>query len=885
MKEVLRPGQVKRAFHTLTPEVILDLLETSVQTGLLDSKASKRLEIYGLNELISRRKTLFLEMVLRQFKSFMILLLLLAALVSGAIGFFTGEGWTDTLIILGILCLNAVIGAIQEWKAETSLAALRKLSAPTASVIRDGAIKSIPANQVVPGDLILLETGDIVPADLRLVEAVNLRLQEASLTGESMPVDKRIGEIPEDGIPLNDQFNMAFAGTLVTHGRGKGVTVATGMATKVGEIAQLLQQTEDTTTPLSKKLSHLGKILGFSAVIICAIIMAIGLLYGNSAISMFMTAISLAVAAIPEGLPAVSTVVLAVGVQRLVQKNAVIRNLPAVETLGSATVICSDKTGTLTQNKMTLEEFYPQALNQHHEGKHPATPLLNIALLCNDAHLVKDEKGAWISSGDPTETAILDFGIRFGIMKHDLEQQYPRVDELPFDAVRKRMTTVHKWDSRLLRIHAKGGVEEILLLCNRIQDNGEVRPIHESDREQIRRYHDFMAERALRVLAVAFKEIPQDCFEVESMENELIFSGLIGMRDPVRPEAVHAVSQCRSAGIRPVMITGDHPTTAVAIAREVGIFQPGDHLLTGVQLEQINDQELEQAVSSCSVYARVAPEHKVRIVKAWQQQHAVVAMTGDGVNDAPALKQADIGAAMGLCGTEVAKGAADMILTDDNFATIVAAVEEGRRIYDNILKAIQFLLSCNIGELFLILVASLLNLGTPLLPVHILWVNLVTDSLPALALSLDPADKDIMRRKPRKIGKGLLDKVTVRRILYQGVLIGTMPLIAFWMGLNRGGLAMGQTMAFACLIFTQLLHVQNLHSPTLRAMATNPLKNKVLPFATMLSAGLALALLLIPKLQNAFNLVPLDSTQWLWVVGLSFVPLIVVDVMKALKWN
>jgi Ca2+-transporting ATPase len=662
----------------------------------------------------------------------------------------------------------------------------------------------------------------------------------------------------------------------------------------VGKIADMLQHAEETETPMSRRLGQLGKLLGITALIICALIFIVGILYGNSILDMFMTAVSLAVAAIPEGLPAVSTIVLAIGVQRMVKKNAIIRTLPSVETLGSATVICSDKTGTLTQNKMTVVEAY---VNHKRDLINRAAPasvlneeemrLLSISVLCADAQLRISEDGRISYTGDPTETALLDFGVLHNILKDKIEKEYPRVAEIPFDSERKRMTTVNRMSEKVTRVNVKGGLDEVLSVCNRILIKGEVRPITKEDAGLIRDTNEEMANSALRVLAMAYKDLPRapQSVEIGELENELIFIGLLGMIDPARPEVVAAVAECNTAGIRPVMITGDHKSTAMAIAKEIGIFKEGSVAITGAELERLSEEEFNANVANYTVYARVAPEHKVRIVKAWQSHNEVVAMTGDGVNDAPALKQADIGAAMGIVGTDVAKGAADMVLTDDNFATIVSAVEEGRRIYDNILKAIQFLISSNIGEIFLLLITSIFNMGTPLLPIHILWINLVTDSLPALALSVDPAEKDIMKRKPRSNKKGFMTNGMIWRIMYQGAMLGGIPLIAFIMGLREQGIVLGQTMAFATLMFVELVHVRNMHSNTRLSITTDPMRNKPLIGAILVSAGLALIVLLVPPVRDAFRLTALDGEHWLIVALLALIPLAVVDIFKLLKIN
>ena len=881
-------------FYNQNTVDVLTHFNVAETKGLSSDEVKKRIAVHGYNQIESRKKKTFLQMFLAQFKSFMILILLIAAAVSGIVGVMEGEGLLDTYVILGILILNALIGAFQERKAESSLEALKNLAAPVTKVFRNGEVKEIPTRELVPGDIVVLETGAIIPADVRLIEAVNLKIQESALTGESVPVEKQTGTLSGDDVALGDRTNMAFSSGMVTYGRGRGIVVSTGMHTEVGKIADMIQHTDETETPMKRRLEELGKMLGLAALVICAVIFIIGVLYGNSVLSMFMTAVSLAVAAIPEGLPAVSTVVLAIGVQRLVKRNAIIRTLPSVETLGSATVICSDKTGTLTQNKMTVVEAYvnhtPAVLNRTAPASVLNTEekrLLSIAILCADAHIRMLDNGSHEMTGDPTETSLLDVGQLYGVHKTDLEKLCPRVAEIPFDSERKRMTTVNRLPDRSTRVNVKGGLDEVLSVCNRILINGEIRTLTPDDKKQIHRANETMANSALRVLAMAYKDLPQDPQHVEigHLENELIFVGMLGMIDPARPEVVEAVAKCRTAGIRPVMITGDHKNTAMAIAHEIGIYNEGDVAITGAELERIGDEEFNENVTRYAVYARVAPEHKVRIVKAWQKRNDVVAMTGDGVNDAPALKQADIGAAMGIVGTDVAKGAADMILTDDNFATIVSAVEEGRRIYDNILKAIQFLLSTNVGEIFLLLVTAIFNWGTPLLPIHILWVNLVTDSLPALALSVDPAEKDIMRRKPRNAKKGFMTGGMIWRTLYQGIMIGTIPLVAYKLGLHDGGVILGQTMAFASLVFVQLVHVRNLHSNTKLSFRINPMRNKPLIAAIAVSAGLILAVLLVPPIRTVFSITAMDTKHWWIVAGMSLIPIFWVDLFKLLKIN
>lgn len=869
-------------WHTKSKEEVEKALETSFEKGLSEEEAVKRLEKYGSNELEHKKRRTIWNMLIDQFKDFMIIILIIAAIVSGLLGEIT-----DAVIILAIVILNALMGVVQENKAEESLAALKKMAAPHAKVRRNGRPDVIDAAKLVPGDVVVLETGDFVPADLRLIETSNLKIEEAALTGESVPVEKDSATLQDEDIPLGDRINMAYSSSIVTYGRGVGIVVETGMSTQMGRIAQMIQAEEGMETPLQKRLESLGKLLGIAALGICALIFLVGVLYGKDIFQMFLTSVSLAVAAIPEGLPAIVTIVLALGVQRMAKRNAIIRKLPAVETLGSATVICSDKTGTLTQNKMTVTQLYYNHEFKDVEGAGVTSVnaddhlklLLTTGILCNDTQIKEDKEGPE-TIGDPTETALVDLGLKYGMDKRSMDKNFERVYEIPFDSERKLMSTVHRVDNNL-RVFTKGATDELLAKCNRILLDGRVEELSQEHIIQIKKANENMASNALRVLSMAYKDIeniPEKEDDVQ-LEDQLIFVGLMGMIDPPREEVKEAVKLCKRAGIKPIMITGDHKITAVAIARELGILEEGDEAVTGVEIETMSDEELKERVKHISVYARVAPEHKVRIVKAWQEWGQIVAMTGDGVNDAPALKRADIGAAMGIVGTDVAKEAADMVLTDDNFSTVVAAVEEGRIIFSNILKSIQFLLSCNVGEILLLFIATMLNWEAPLLPIHILWVNLVTDSLPALALGVDPAEKDIMDQKPRDPNSGIFNRGLIARILYQGAMVGLLALTAFIIG-ERVDVTTGRTMAFAVLALSQLSHVFNVRSNTKSAFEVGLFTNTRLLGAVVFSALLQIAVITIPVLSNIFKVKALGGQQWLIVVVLSLAPLLIVEVEK-----
>jgi Ca2+-transporting ATPase len=885
----------KQNCYDQTIEEVVEKVATSPSQGLSRTEANSRLEKFGYNEFQKKKNKSLLAKFWAQFKNFMIFILIIAALISGITGYIQGEGFTDAIIILIIVIVNAVIGVLQEDKAEKSLEALEKMAAPQCKVIREGKVLIIESRELVPGDLVVLDTGDSIPADLRLTEAVNLKIQEAALTGESVPSEKSTPAILEKEIPLGDRNNMGFSSTNVVYGRGKGIVVETGMHTEVGKIAAMIQTTPDQQTPLQQKLDKLGKHLGIGALIICALIFSVGVWHGNSLLSMFMIAVSLAAAAIPEGLPAVSTIVLAVGVQRLAKRNAIVRTLPSVETLGSTNVICSDKTGTLTQNKMTVVKFFTDDKITEVEKAQTAgllsetqKQLIRVAIFANDAKL-SEEKDHYTTAGDPTETALIDWGLKFGFNKNKLEEEHCRIAEIPFDSERKLMTTVHHLDAAHCVAYTKGGLDELLDCCTKISENGTIISLSEAHKNAIRETNARLAENALRVLAMGYKklDILPSKIEHETLENDLIFAGMVGMIDPPRPEVKTAVLKCRHAGIKPVMITGDHLITAIAIAKQLDILQKHELAITGSEVEKMTDTELREKVRHISVYARVSPEHKVRIVKAFQANGDIVAMTGDGVNDAPALKLADIGAAMGIVGTDVSKEAADIVLTDDNFSTIVSSVEEGRRIYDNILKAIEFLLSCNVGEIIVLFVAVMANWVTPLLPIHILWINLVTDSLPALALSVDPADPGAMNRKPVDSKKSILNKKFSLLIILQGLMIGGLSLAAFQIGLHTTPVAedaveVARAMCFAVLAFSQLTHVFNVRSHS-QSSFRNFCSNKFLLGAIAVSAGLMFIVLEIPYLHDLFHISHLTDAQWIWTFVLSIAPIPIIEIIKGIR--
>lgn len=858
-------------------------LETDEKQGLTSQMAAERLAQKGRNELAETdgKKSLFWRF-LAQFDDFMILLLLGAAVVSVVISRLSGENDVlDAVMILGIVVLNAALGLFQESKAEKALEALKKMAAPHARVIRDGVVREIPAAEVVPGDLLLLETGDAVCADGRVVESCSLKTEESALTGEALPVEKTAaGGLPAE-TATGDRKNMVLVGGYVVYGKGKVLVTATGMDTEMGRIAAMLSHTSDSMTPLQKKLEQTGKQLGIGALAICALIFCMGILQEKPPFSMFMTAVSLAVAAIPEGLPAIVTIVLAMGTSRMSEKHTIVRRLSAVETLGGAQVICSDKTGTLTQNRMQVTTWTDYS---HREPKNEdlRETVANLFALCNDCNVSDGNL-----QGEPTEKALGEYAQSMGIDFAALRRDMPRVGEIPFSSARKRMTTLHKTEDGWISV-TKGAPDILLEKCAFCMEGSGQVPFDSRRKSMARMVNGEMAAQALRVVAVAFRQWSEKPpLTEEALERNLVFAGMAGMVDPPRPEVKEAVHLCRQAGIRPVMITGDHVLTAEAIGKELGIYQKGDCAVTGAELDKMSDKELETAAETCTVFARVAPEHKVRIVEAFQKRGNVVAMTGDGVNDAPALKTADIGCAMGKSGTEVAKGASDLILTDDNFATIVEAVREGRGIYDNIRKAVHFLLSSNIGEILTIFVAMLLGWAAPLLPIQLLWVNLVTDSLPAIALGMEPAEENIMERPPRKNTGSLFGDGLGGRILLEGVMIGVLALLAFGIGHvyfdQEDGYAVGRTMAFAVLSLSQLVHAFNMRGEG--SLGKLPFcSNKWLLMAFVVGGVLQCVVIMMPPLAGIFQVVPLNGEQWLLTAALALAPLPLVELEKAI-WH
>lgn len=861
-------------FHSQSIDETLKELSAQPQTGLSASKAAALLAQYGENRLKEKKKKTNLQRFLEQFKDVMILILLAAALISFVIACIEGNPieFFEPALILIIVVLNAVMGMLQESKAEKALDALKSMSAPHARVIRDGEEKIIDASGLVPGDIIKLEAGDFVPADARLLKSVSLKSEESALTGESVPSEKDAQSQVKEDAPLGDRSNMVFSGCSITYGTALAVVTQTGMNTEMGKIAGLLEGEEETQTPLQKKLAQLGKYLGFMALAACAVIFIVGLINGINVLEIFMTAVSLAVSAIPEGLPAIVTIVLAIGVQRMVKKNALIRRLPAVETLGSASVICSDKTGTLTMNRMTLTKAYIDGAAQPEEisssNSESIKKLLSFASLCCDGSVIFNQDGSQQHIGDPTETSIIAAAHKNGIEIDELNKSCPRLAELPFDSDRKLMSTINRIDGKNIVI-VKGAFDVMSSRC--ISGN----------LEKAKEITEQMSSDALRVLAVGYKEISQapDSPTAQELENGLAFMGLVGMIDPPRPEARQAVAVCRRAGIKPVMITGDHIVTASAIAEELGILEQGDRAITGAELDGMTDQELDKEVVNISVYARVSPENKIRIVKAWQRNGHVVSMTGDGVNDAPALKAADIGCAMGITGTDVAKGAADMTLTDDNFATIVDAVKEGRGIYANIKKVIGFLLGTNIGEVITVFAAMLLWHKSPLMSMQLLWINLVTDSLPAIALGMENVEADVMEHKPRPKNEGIFAHGLGVRVVLQGLMFAILTLIGYKAGeMVTQTAAGGQTLAFMVLALSQIVQAYNMRSEH-SLFKIGPFSNRRLNWAALASLAL-MALVLFTPVRAAFQLVALPWQLYLLGAGLILVPLVIMELAK-----
>lgn len=875
-------NQSNISWHSKSAKDVIQELESSKE-GLSDSEAKERLTYYGANELRKRKKKSIGKMLLEQVTDVMVLILIAAAVLSMLLG-----EWAEAIVIFTIIVVDAVIGVIEENKATNALEALKQMSAPTACVRRDGEESIIPASELVPGDIVLLEDGAIIPADIRLIQENRLAVQEASLTGESIPVEKDSETILPVDEPLGSRVNMAYTSSVVMYGNAEGIVVGTGMDTEVGKIARMLDNQDELDTPLKRKLNSVGKTLSMVGLVVCIAIFVIGSLYGRPWIPLLMTAVSLAISIIPEGLPATATIVMALGVQRMAKQNAIIRKLPAVETLGSATVICCDKTGTLTQNRMTVTHVaFQQAFQQGNAVSIDELKgftaenreLLYIAALCNNAVFNPECSGEVI--GDPTEGALLTFAGNYGIDPDVLVEKMPRVFEQPFDSVRKRMTTVHKSGNEIVA-YTKGAVEEMLPLCTHILTAQGVREITETDRKQILSLCLKMSGEALRVLGFAKRimdHVPVD--ENENVEENLTFVGMTGMIDPPRKEVIQAVETCHAAGIRVIMITGDHKVTALEIAKQLHIFREGNSVITGPELNEMTEKQLKEAVKTAAVFARVSPSDKLRIIEALQSNHEVAAMTGDGVNDSPALKAADIGIAMGKSGTDVAKDASDMILMDDNFTTIESAIREGRRIYRNIQKVIQFLLAGNIAEILTLFVATLFNWDAPILAVQILLVNLITDTLPALALGVDPASKNIMKHPPVKSGT-LFERGLVVRVCLHGAFISAATIAAFWVGVNMDSYAAGMTMAFLVLSISQLLHALNQRSNSESIFFRGNGRNPYLFISIVASALVLMLILLVPYLRKIFSLTLITASEWGWVVFFSILPLMAVEVSKVI---
>lgn len=863
-------------WHSSSIEEIAKNLKTNINIGLPDDEAQKRFERYGPNNLKEKKKESLFVKFIKQFNDFMIITLIIAAIISAVVSKLNGEAdYIDSIIIVAIVIFNAIMGLVQEQKAEKSLEALKKMTAPNAKVRRDGRVQEIDATLVVPGDIVILEAGNYVPADCRLINSYNLKIEESALTGETIPSLKDSSKILKENTAMGDLCNMVFATTIVVNGHGEAIVVETGMNTRVGKIAGMIIEDESPETPIQKKLAEVGKILAIACIIICVLIFVIGIFKKIPIIEMFMTSVGLAVAAIPEGLPAIVTIMLSIGVTKMAKKNSIIRKLPAVETLGSSSVICSDKTGTLTQNKMTVTEIrncFGRANSNERKF------ILELGTMCTDT---TEERinGKLGFVGEATEVAISNAAMEEGVSKSFLYDEMKRINDIPFDSKRKMMTTIHKYGNGY-RIITKGAPDVLLKRCSNCYSGGQIVPIF-SKKDDINEQNNQMAEKALRVIAVAYKDV-EKLPEMQDVEKDLIFCGLIGMIDPPREGVKEAVRTCRRAGIKTVMITGDHLQTAKAIAKELGILKRGDLAIDGETLERMSQHELEQNIMDYSVFARVSPEHKVRIVKAFQSTGAVVAMTGDGVNDAPALKNADIGIAMGKGGTDVAKNAADMILLDDNFVTIVEAVKQGRNIYDNIKKAIHFLISTNIGEIVTIFFGLVLGIKSPLLAIQLLWINLVTDSLPAIALGLEKEEENIMSRLPRNPKKNLFADGLWWKIMIEGAMLGMFTLLAFSIGNRLYSVEVGRTMAFLTLGILELVHSFNIKSEE-SIFKIGIFENKYLIGALVLGVILQVIVVVVSPLAQVFSLVPLTGIQWLYTVLIAIAPIPIVEIQKAVN--
>ncbi|MGJ0848126.1 calcium-transporting P-type ATPase, PMR1-type [Tissierella praeacuta] len=888
-----------KEWYSKSKEEILSELNTNLNSGLTKNEVDLRLEKYGSNDLREEDKKSFFSKIVAQFSDFLILILIGAAIISFAVG----ES-KDAIVIIAIVMVNAFLGIYQEGRAEKALDALKKMSSPNAKVIRDGTTEVAPASSLVPGDIVVLDAGDIIPADLRLVESSNLKIEEASLTGESVPVEKDSNVFFEEEVSLGDRKNMAYMSTAVTYGRGKGVVVGTGHDTEIGNIATMIQSFEDEVTPLQKQLNQLGKVLGITTIIICIAVFGIGLLQNREVLEMFMVAISLAVAAIPEGLPAIVTIVLAIGMNRMVKRNAIVKKLLAVETLGSTTVICSDKTGTLTQNEMTVVKVFTDGkiIDVTGGGYEPVgefkvegntinvedigdfQTLLSISALANDANLEKTSDGYKII-GDPTEGALITLAGKGNINKQSINKEFPRIEEIPFDSDRKMMTTFHKdYIPNKVVSFTKGAPDIIINRCTRISMDGKILDFDDTLKKEVLKVNSIFSKKALRVLAFAYKEynnLPNN-ISTDSNEVDMTFIGLVGMIDPARPEAKDAIAKCKEAGIKTIMITGDYKETAFAIAKELGMAESIDQAMMGEELNKISDEELREVVKNIKVYARVSPEHKVRIVSALKANGEITAMTGDGVNDALALKRADIGVSMGITGTDVAKNTAELILTDDNFASIVSAVEEGRIIYSNIKKFVFFLLSCNIGEIFLVFTSILLNLPVPLLAIQLLWLNLVTDSFPALALGVEKGDPDIMDTPPRNPNEPILTKNMLLGILLQSLAVGVAALLAYRWGLTTyaDSIDKARTIAFTSLITAELLRAYSSRSQKYTLFKIGFFTNSTLVYGTLFSFILLLGVLYIPFMQPIFHTFALGIKDWAAILEYAFIPLIIGEISK-----